>query len=117
MIDFDAHAERIARDGYTIVEDAIEPELVDALRARPRSASSASSTIEPAKQRLRGRAHRRASTTCSCTATLYERIPVHANVLPVVEGVLDRRLPRLVAVVDRHRPGRDARSRSTPTTS
>jgi ectoine hydroxylase-related dioxygenase (phytanoyl-CoA dioxygenase family) len=56
MKDLEAHAARIARDGYTILEDAIEPEFVDALsgdllrpRARARRASGA--------QRLRGDAH------------------------------------------------------------
>ena len=33
------HLERIERDGYTIVEDAIEPELAGALVARTRAKS------------------------------------------------------------------------------
>jgi ectoine hydroxylase-related dioxygenase (phytanoyl-CoA dioxygenase family) len=60
------------------VEDAIEPELVDALAAelirieRERG-------IVPAGNEFEG----------SRTGPLFERIPVHENVLPVVEGVLD----------------------------
>ena len=76
-------------DGYTIVEDAIEPELVDALaddlaapRAVLRRANRPPNSFE-------GHAHaphlQPARATASCTSA----IPVHEHVLPVVEGVLD----------------------------
>ena len=80
-----------------------------AARARARASTSPRTTSRDAR--------RAASTTCSSHGPLFEAIPVHPRVLPIVEGVLDRGLPGLVALVDRDPPGRDARSRSTPTTS
>ena len=89
MQDLDAHAARIARDGYTIVEDAIEPELVDAPRRGPRCASSASSTIVPRATNSFEGTTRCASTTCSCTASSTSGSRCIPNVLPIVERVLD----------------------------
>ena len=43
-------------------------------------------------------------------------VPVHENVLPIVEGVLDRRLPDLLALLDRHRSRRDRAADPLPTT-
>ena len=82
-----AHIERIARDGYTSVEDAIEPALVDELSAdllrleRERGTQPASNAFE-GERTLR-------IYNLLVQGALYERIPVHANVLPIVEGVLD----------------------------
>jgi ectoine hydroxylase-related dioxygenase (phytanoyl-CoA dioxygenase family) len=83
----DEHLARLARDGYTIVENAIEPALIDALNAgldrleRELGAKPAMNGFEGHK-----------------TVRIYNllafgdpfiRIPVHENVLPIVEGVLD----------------------------
>ena len=76
-------------DGYTIVEDAIEPELVDELDDDLLAASSAFFEVAAARA-TRSRARTRcASTTCSRSAASGERVPVHRHVLPIVEGVLD----------------------------
>ncbi len=83
----DEHVARIERDGYTIVEDAIEPDFVDALNEdllrlerelgiRPhRNDFEGAQTVRIYNLLARGK--------------LYERIPVHENVLPIVERVLD----------------------------
>jgi ectoine hydroxylase-related dioxygenase (phytanoyl-CoA dioxygenase family) len=83
----DAHAERIARDGYTILEHAIEPELVDAL-ADDLLRLERELGIGPATNLFEGFRTVRIYNLLAHGA-LYERIPVHANVLPVVERVLD----------------------------
>ncbi|CAN5627473.1 phytanoyl-CoA dioxygenase family protein [soil metagenome] len=82
-----AHAERIAADGYTIIADAIEADLLDGLDddlsrlERELGAVPAGNSFEGAR-----------------TVRIYNllvhgerfgRIPVHPNVLPVVEQVLD----------------------------
>ena len=84
----DAHVERVRRDGYTIVENAIEPALVDALNAglerleREREAKPSSNAFE-------GRNTVRIYNLLAY-GTPWDLVPVHENVLPVVEGVLDR---------------------------
>ena len=71
--DVKAHQERIARDGYSIIENAIEPELVDALAddllrlereldvepgaATPSRARSTGAHLQPARARQALRAH------------------------------------------------------------
>jgi ectoine hydroxylase-related dioxygenase (phytanoyl-CoA dioxygenase family) len=81
------HVERIAREGYTIVENAIEPELVQALHDDLLRLER-EHEVRPADNRFEG------SRTVRIYNLLvhgrrYEEIPVHASVLPVVEAVLD----------------------------
>lgn len=79
--------EAIRRDGYTVVEDAISPELVDAL-------SEALSRLErelgakPAGNGFEGHRTVRIYNLLAHGAPFAE-VPIHAAVLPVVEGVLD----------------------------
>jgi ectoine hydroxylase-related dioxygenase (phytanoyl-CoA dioxygenase family) len=87
MKDLEAHAARIARDGYTILEDAIEPEFVDALSGDLLRLER-ELAVRPARNDFEG--------TCTIRiynllvhGSLYERIPVHSRVLPLVEAVLD----------------------------
>jgi ectoine hydroxylase-related dioxygenase (phytanoyl-CoA dioxygenase family) len=82
-----AHLERIARDGYTIVEDAIEPELVDAL-ADDLLRLEREKNVRPARNDFEGTRTIRIYNLL-VYGKLYERIPVHPSVLPIVEGVLD----------------------------
>src|SRR5262249_7044005 len=82
-----AHIERIQREGYTIIEDAIEPELVAAL-ATDLLRLEQELHIEPAHNPFEGEKTVRIYNLL-VHGKLYERIPVHENVLPVVEGVLD----------------------------
>src|SRR4051794_38688038 len=86
--DLDTHVQHIEQDGYTIVPDAIEPDLIDSLctdllrlegelRSRPaENLFEGFRTVRIYNLLARGR--------------LYERIPVHDSVLPIVERVLDR---------------------------
>jgi ectoine hydroxylase-related dioxygenase (phytanoyl-CoA dioxygenase family) len=85
--DVASHVERIQRDGYTIVEHAVEPELVDAL-ADDLYRLEVEHEIKPANNPFEGDKTVRIYNLL-VYGKLYERIPVHANVLPIVEGVLD----------------------------
>ena len=87
MESLDAHRDRIARDGYTILEDAIEPDLVDALAADLLRLEH-ELAVRPARNDFEGTRTVRIYNLLVHGA-LYERIPVHANVLPLVETVLD----------------------------
>ncbi len=84
----DQHAERIRSVGYSIVEKAIEPDLVEELREallrleRERS-------IVPADNAFEGSKTVRIYNLLA-HGMCFERIPVHRNVLPIVERVLDR---------------------------
>jgi ectoine hydroxylase-related dioxygenase (phytanoyl-CoA dioxygenase family) len=79
--------EQIGRDGYAILENAIEPDLVAALRDDLLRLER-ELEIRPASNDFEGRQTWRIYNLLVHGA-LYERIPVHPNVLPVVEGVLD----------------------------
>ena len=83
-----AHVDKIARDGYTIVEDAIEPDFVDALAGRP---GAPGARARRRSRRATASRARRPSRIYNLLVygELYERIPVHEHVLPIVEGVLD----------------------------
>jgi len=82
-----AHAARIAEDGYTVVENAIEPDFVQALHDDLLRLEDATG-VGPAKNRFEGRSTIRVYNLL-VHGKLYERIPVHDNVLPIAESVLD----------------------------
>src|SRR5579872_921009 len=85
------HVARIKRDGYSIVEDAIEPDLVEAL-------SDALARLEgdlgakPAANDFEGRHTVRIYNLLAHGAP-FDAVPVHESVLPIVEGVLDPECP------------------------
>jgi ectoine hydroxylase-related dioxygenase (phytanoyl-CoA dioxygenase family) len=81
------HVERIAHDGYTIIERAIDPGLVDELNEDLLRLERDLGAV-PADNDFEGR-HTVRIYNLLARGRVYERIPVHANVLPVVEGVLD----------------------------
>src|SRR5688500_5870861 len=81
------HVARIAEQGYTIGEDAIEPDLIDAL-ADDLLRLERELGIVPAGNPFEG-AHTVRIYNLLVHGELYERIPVHPTVLPIVEGVLD----------------------------
>ena len=87
VADMAEHLRRIAEDGYTILPDAIEPDLVDeideALLKLERDLG-----IVPADNLFEGLRTTRVYNLL-VHGTTFEKIPVHPNVLPVVEGVLD----------------------------
>jgi ectoine hydroxylase-related dioxygenase (phytanoyl-CoA dioxygenase family) len=85
--DVAVHLERIEEHGYSIIEDAIEPALLDELTDELHRLE-VDLGIVPATNEFEG------SQTVRIYNLLlhgpaFERIPVHPNVLPVVEGVLD----------------------------
>lgn len=81
------HVERVRTDGYTVVENAAEPEFVSALHDDLLRLERELG-IATAKNRFEGRNTLRVYNLL-IHGKLYERIPVHENVLPIVEGVLD----------------------------
>ncbi len=81
------HIEKVRTDGYTIVEGAIEADLVDALNAalgrleRELDAAPAMNTFE---------GHRTVRIyNLLARGSPFERVPIHPSVLPIIEGVLD----------------------------
>jgi ectoine hydroxylase-related dioxygenase (phytanoyl-CoA dioxygenase family) len=86
-IDIESHAQRVTRDGYTIIEGAIEPPLLDALSADLLRIEQ-EERIVPADNLFEG--HRTVRIyNLLARGKMYEAIPVHPHVLPVVERVLD----------------------------
>jgi ectoine hydroxylase-related dioxygenase (phytanoyl-CoA dioxygenase family) len=83
----DRHVEEIARVGFTIVEDAIEPDRVSAL-AEDLLRLERELDVAAAYNDFEGTRTVRIYNLLAHGA-LYERIPVHASVLPIVERVLD----------------------------
>jgi ectoine hydroxylase-related dioxygenase (phytanoyl-CoA dioxygenase family) len=81
------HVEQIERDGYAIVVDAIEPAFLDALVADLERLER-ELDVQPASNRFEGRKTTRIYNLL-VYGKLYERIPVHEHVLPIVERVLD----------------------------
>jgi ectoine hydroxylase-related dioxygenase (phytanoyl-CoA dioxygenase family) len=81
------HLKRIERDGYTIVENAFPAELADALLA-DLARLERELGIQFAENTFEGRCTKRVYNLLA-HGPLFEAIPVHPSVLPVVEGVLD----------------------------
>jgi ectoine hydroxylase-related dioxygenase (phytanoyl-CoA dioxygenase family) len=79
--------DQIATDGYTIIENAIEPAVIDALTTKL-DRLEAELTVLPSTNGFEGTATVRIYNLL-VHGPEFEQIPVHPNVLPVVEGVLD----------------------------
>ncbi|MEY2452686.1 MAG: hypothetical protein QOD92_2260 [Acidimicrobiaceae bacterium] len=86
-IDVREHVAEVADQGYTIVENAIDLEHIDALAADLDRLESELG-VSPATNSFEGSSTWRIYNLL-VHGDLYERIPVHPNVLPIVEGVLD----------------------------
>ena len=86
--DLEAHVQRVAQVGYTIVEHAIEPDLVAELE-EDLLPNERERGIVPANNAFEGHQTVRIYNLLA-HGKLYERIPVHPAVLPIVERVLDR---------------------------
>jgi ectoine hydroxylase-related dioxygenase (phytanoyl-CoA dioxygenase family) len=82
------HVERVQRDGYTVVEDAIEPALIDALE-KDLARIEREENVVPAENIFEGLKTVRIYNLLA-RGRIYESIPVHGSVLPIVERVLDR---------------------------
>jgi ectoine hydroxylase-related dioxygenase (phytanoyl-CoA dioxygenase family) len=82
------HVERLRHDGFTIVERAIEPSLVDALNAALQRLERELGA-KPAMNGFEGHRTVRIYNLLAHGAP-FDRVPVHDNVLPLVEAVLDQ---------------------------
>jgi ectoine hydroxylase-related dioxygenase (phytanoyl-CoA dioxygenase family) len=82
------HLARIDEDGFTIVEDAIEPELVVALRDTIRRLERELG-VEPLGTAAEGHSTRRMYNLLA-KDPVFQSMPVHPSVLPFVERLLDR---------------------------
>jgi len=86
----ESHAERVRTEGWSVVENAISADLVDELNADLLRLER-SLGIVPADNLFEG-THTTRIYNLLVHGQLYERIPIHPNVLPIVEKVLDRGL-------------------------
>jgi ectoine hydroxylase-related dioxygenase (phytanoyl-CoA dioxygenase family) len=81
-----AHVERIAKEGYTLLERVIEPALVDEL-AVVLLRLEREHDIRPAMNGFEG--HRTVRIyNLLAHHRVFERVPVHEALLPIVEGVI-----------------------------
>ena len=87
MPDVDHHLARIERDGYTIVDDVLSADACAAILAEVDRLERALG-IDFARNDFEGRRTKRVYNLLVHGA-VFEAIPVHPEVLPVVEGVLD----------------------------
>jgi ectoine hydroxylase-related dioxygenase (phytanoyl-CoA dioxygenase family) len=85
--DMDEHLRRVAEDGYTILEDAIEPDFIEEIDEALLKLEH-DLGIVPADNLFEG-LHTTRVYNLLVHGPTFERIPVHPHVLPVVEGVLD----------------------------
>jgi ectoine hydroxylase-related dioxygenase (phytanoyl-CoA dioxygenase family) len=84
--DVAAHLEAIGRDGYTVIRQAIAPELIDELLdVLDRLVDELG--IVPAGNRFEGADTLRIYNLLAHDE-VFRRVPVHSEVLPVVDGVL-----------------------------
>ncbi len=80
------HLKAIDRDGYTIVENAMEPELVRELRDEVRRSEKVSLGDRSSAELAATLAQLRTNGLLS--QEVFQRVPIHPNVLPIVEGVI-----------------------------
>jgi ectoine hydroxylase-related dioxygenase (phytanoyl-CoA dioxygenase family) len=88
MTTLDEHVSRMEKDGFTIVEDAIDPALVDRLVAAI-DALHGELSVAPASNLFEGLATLRVYNLLA-RGKVFEEVPVHPSVLPIVERVLDQ---------------------------
>ncbi len=81
------HLEHVAEHGYTVVPDAIEPDLVDEL-VEELARLEHDLGVKPARNSFEGTSTVRIYNLLA-RHPVFQRVPVHPHVLPVVEGVLD----------------------------
>lgn len=86
--DVDSHLEAIREQGYTVVRDAFDPDLADAIVADLERLET-DLGIGPARNSFEGTRTVRIYNLLA-HGELYQQVPVLPSVLPIVEGVLDR---------------------------
>ncbi|MBI3678005.1 MAG: phytanoyl-CoA dioxygenase family protein [Proteobacteria bacterium] len=86
-MDTSAHIATVKRDGFTIVENAIEPALIDRLNAAL-TRLERELDAKPAMNGFEGHKTVRIYNLLAY-GDPFDKVPVHEGVLPIVEGVLD----------------------------
>ncbi len=86
-MDVALHVKEVAEHGYTIVENAIEPDLLDAL-AESLDRLERFFDVQPSPNSFEGH-HTLRVYNLLAFDDVWQQVPVHEHVLPVVEGVLD----------------------------
>jgi ectoine hydroxylase-related dioxygenase (phytanoyl-CoA dioxygenase family) len=86
--EFAAHAERVKVEGFSIIPDAIDESLLNAIEVDLNTIESTEKT-PPGDNLFEGFKTVRIYNLLA-RSEVYRAIPVHENVLPVVERVLDR---------------------------
>ena len=86
--DIQSHANRIRDDGFTVIEHAASPELVEGLKAALER-TERDHNLGYAKTSFEGFKTVRINNLLTYDDIFWE-VPLHENVLPVVERVLDR---------------------------
>jgi ectoine hydroxylase-related dioxygenase (phytanoyl-CoA dioxygenase family) len=81
------HLRRIAEDGYTILPDAIELDFIDEVDETLLKLEHDLGTV-PAENLFEG-LHTTRVYNLLVHGEVFQRIPIHPHVLPVVDGVLD----------------------------
>jgi ectoine hydroxylase-related dioxygenase (phytanoyl-CoA dioxygenase family) len=82
-----ARIHEIDQNGYTILENAVEPDLIDALLADLDRITAERNTA-PAGNLFEGSKTLRVYNLLAL-GRIWEQVPVHPEVLPIIEGVLD----------------------------
>ncbi|MBM4267996.1 MAG: phytanoyl-CoA dioxygenase [Deltaproteobacteria bacterium] len=82
------HTARIDEEGYTVLEGGIEPELVAALRDAIRRLES-ELDVQPRGTAAEGHSTRRIYNLLA-KDPVFQAMPLHRNVLPLIERQLDR---------------------------
>ena len=86
-MELELHAIEVAEQGYTIVENAIEPELVDELN-EALGRLERFLQVEPSPNSFEGH-HTLRVYNLLAFDDVWQRVPVHPSVLPIVDAVLD----------------------------
>jgi len=81
------HLREIAERGYSVIEDALDPDLVNQVSEALERIEHETGVV-PANNDFEGRDTVRIYNLLA-HAGVFEQIPVHPRILPVVEGVLD----------------------------
>jgi ectoine hydroxylase-related dioxygenase (phytanoyl-CoA dioxygenase family) len=86
-MDVGLHVKEVQEQGYTIVEDAIESDLIDELNDSLNRLERFLD-VQPAPNSFEGH-HTLRIYNLLAYDDVWQRVPVHPNVLPIVDGVLD----------------------------
>ena len=88
QVEIDQHLEAIKRDGYTILRDVIDTEFVARTLARVREIEDETLADLETGSPVDGASQLRTGGLLSLDPMFWD-VPIHPEVLPIVEGVLD----------------------------